>query len=45
MKQLFEKEQVFGIMGNVGTPTAIVALPYALQNKMLFTGRSRGACF
>jgi hypothetical protein len=43
MKQLFEKEQVFGIMGNVGTPTAIVALPYALQNKMLFYGAFTGA--
>ncbi len=43
MKHLFEKEQVFGIMGNVGTPTAIVALPYALQNKMLFYGAFTGA--
>jgi branched-chain amino acid transport system substrate-binding protein len=43
MKQLFEKEQVFGIVGNVGTPTAAVALPFSLQNKMLFYGAFTGA--
>src|SRR6202158_1868416 len=31
MKQLYEKDQVFGFVGNVGTPTAGVALPYALR--------------
>src|SRR5262245_50299414 len=31
MKQLYEKDQVFGLIGNVGTPTAVVALPYALD--------------
>src|SRR5215510_15842940 len=36
MKQLYEKDQVFGIVGNVGTPTAVVALPYALKQRMLF---------
>src|SRR6185312_10547800 len=29
MKELYEKEQVFGFVGNVGTPTAVVTLPYA----------------
>ena len=43
MKNLFEKEQVFGLVGNVGTPTAIVALPYALERKMLFFGAFTGA--
>jgi branched-chain amino acid transport system substrate-binding protein len=43
MKQLFEKDQVFGVIGNVGTPTAVVALPYALQRKMLFFGAFTGA--
>jgi branched-chain amino acid transport system substrate-binding protein len=43
MKQLFEKDEVFGILGNVGTPTAIVALPYALEQKMLFFGAFTGA--
>jgi len=43
MKQLYEKEQVFGIIGNVGTPTAMVAVPYALEHRMLFFGGFTGA--
>jgi len=43
MTQLFEKQQVFGFVGNVGTPTAVVALPYALQNHALFFGAFTGA--
>ncbi len=43
MKQLYEKDQVFGIVGNVGTPTAVVALPYALERRMLFFGAFTGA--
>jgi ABC-type branched-subunit amino acid transport system substrate-binding protein len=43
MKRLYEKEQVFGVIGNVGTPTATVALPYALDRKMLFFGAFTGA--
>lgn len=43
MKQLYDKEQVFGIIGNVGTPTAAVAVPYALQRKLLFFGAFSGA--
>jgi branched-chain amino acid transport system substrate-binding protein len=43
MKQLFEKDEVFGIVGNVGTPTAMVAVPYALEQKMLFFGAFTGA--
>src|SRR5215469_15594154 len=43
MKQLYEKDQVFGLVGNVGTPTAVVALPYALHRKMLFFGAFTGA--
>ena len=43
MKQLYEKDQVFGVVGNVGTPTAVVALPYALGRKMLFFGAFTGA--
>jgi ABC-type branched-subunit amino acid transport system substrate-binding protein len=43
MKQLYEKDQVFGIVGNVGTPTAVVALPYALEHRMLFYGAFTGA--
>ena len=29
MKHLYEKDQVFGIIGNVGTPTAAVSVPYS----------------
>jgi ABC-type branched-subunit amino acid transport system substrate-binding protein len=43
MKQLYEKDQVFGIIGNVGTPTAMVAVPYALERRMLFFGAFTGA--
>jgi ABC-type branched-subunit amino acid transport system substrate-binding protein len=43
MKQLYEKDQVFGIIGNVGTPTALVAVPYSLERKLLFFGAFTGA--
>jgi ABC-type branched-subunit amino acid transport system substrate-binding protein len=43
MKQLYDRDQVFGLVGNVGTPTAAVALPYALEHKMLFFGAFTGA--
>jgi ABC-type branched-subunit amino acid transport system substrate-binding protein len=43
MPQLYERDQVFGLVGNVGTPTAVVALPYALDRKMLFFGAFTGA--
>ena len=43
MKQLWDTDQIFGIIGNVGTPTAAVALPFALDHKMLFFGAFTGA--
>jgi ABC-type branched-subunit amino acid transport system substrate-binding protein len=43
MTQLHEKERVFGFIGNVGTPTAVVALPFALEQKTLFFGAFTGA--
>ena len=43
MKQLYEKEQVFGYIGNVGTPTAQVAIPYALEHRALFFGAFTGS--
>src|SRR5947208_11445391 len=43
MKQLFEKDEIFGIVGNVGTPTAVVGLPYALERRTLFFGAFTGA--
>jgi ABC-type branched-subunit amino acid transport system substrate-binding protein len=43
MKTLYDKDQVFGVIGNVGTPTAAVALPYALDHKMPFFGAFTGS--
>jgi branched-chain amino acid transport system substrate-binding protein len=43
MKQLFDKEQVFGFIGNVGTPTAAIAVPYALERRALFFGAFTGS--
>ncbi len=43
MKQLYDKEQVFGFIGNVGTPTAAVAVPYALERRALFFGAFTGS--
>jgi ABC-type branched-subunit amino acid transport system substrate-binding protein len=43
MKQLYEKDQVFGYIGNVGTPTAAVAIPYALERRTLFFGAFTGS--
>jgi len=43
MKQLCDKEHVFGFIGNVGTPTAAVAVPYVLDRRMLFFGAFTGA--
>jgi branched-chain amino acid transport system substrate-binding protein len=43
MKQLYDKEQVFGFIGNVGTPTAAVGIPYALERRTLFFGAFTGA--
>src|SRR5947207_6192948 len=43
MKELYEKERVFGFIGNVGTPTAVVGLPYALERRALFFGAFTGA--
>jgi ABC-type branched-subunit amino acid transport system substrate-binding protein len=43
MRQLYETDQVFGVIGNVGTPTAEVALPFALEHRMLFYGAFTGA--
>src|SRR5262249_37000439 len=43
MKKLYEKQEVFGFVGNVGTPTAVVALPFALERRALFFGAFTGA--
>ncbi|MGO9830262.1 MAG: ABC transporter substrate-binding protein [Myxococcaceae bacterium] len=43
VRELAEKRGVFGFVGNVGTPTAAVALPYALGRQMLFFTPFTGA--
>ena len=43
MHLLYDKEKVFGFIGNVGTPTAAVALPFALDHRALFFGAFTGA--
>jgi len=43
MHLLYDKEKVFGFIGNVGTPTAAIALPFALDHRALFFGAFTGA--
>jgi branched-chain amino acid transport system substrate-binding protein len=42
VKQLYEKDQIFGIIGSIGTATAAAALPYALERRLLFFGAFTG---
>lgn len=43
MKELFDKRKVFAVIGNVGTPTAKVTVPYAVGRKCLFFAPFTGA--
>ena len=43
MKELVENRHVFAVVGNVGTPTAEVAVPYANEKKTIFFGAFTGA--
>jgi ABC-type branched-subunit amino acid transport system substrate-binding protein len=43
VKELVENRKVFGFVGNVGTPTAAVAVPYANEKGVLFFGALTGA--
>jgi serine/threonine protein kinase/ABC-type branched-subunit amino acid transport system substrate-binding protein len=43
MKELYEKRKVFAVIGNVGTPTAVVTVPYALEKNLIFFGAFTGA--
>jgi len=43
MKQLYEQEKVFGFIGNVGTATAAVAVPFVLKQRVLLFGAFTGA--
>jgi ABC-type branched-subunit amino acid transport system substrate-binding protein len=42
MRQLVEQDKVFAIVGNVGTPTAAVSIPYCLERKVVFFGAFTG---
>lgn len=43
MKDLYYRDQVFAFIGNVGTPTAAVSVPFALEHSVLFFGAFTGA--
>ncbi len=43
MKDLVEARKVFAVVGNVGTPTAAVAVPYVNEKGILFFGAFTGA--
>jgi ABC-type branched-subunit amino acid transport system substrate-binding protein len=43
MKDLLDERQVFAVVGNVGTPTSVVAAPFAAQRKAIFFGAFTGA--
>jgi ABC-type branched-subunit amino acid transport system substrate-binding protein len=43
MKELYEKEQVFGFVDNYGSPTALISVPYALEHHAIYFGAFTGA--
>ncbi len=43
MRRLIEEDRVLAIIGNVGTPTAVTAIPIASASKTLFFGALTGA--
>jgi ABC-type branched-subunit amino acid transport system substrate-binding protein len=43
MKDLYEKRKIFGVIGNVGTPTAQKTLPYAQEKNLIYFGAFSGA--
>ncbi|MEN8179819.1 MAG: ABC transporter substrate-binding protein [Pseudomonadota bacterium] len=43
MRKLIDEEKVIAVMGNVGTPTAIVSVPIANEKKTLLFGAFTGA--
>jgi ABC-type branched-subunit amino acid transport system substrate-binding protein len=36
LKELYEKQQIFAMIGNVGTPEGAITVPFCLEKKMLF---------
>jgi len=43
MRQLINEEKVLAILGNTGTPTAVLTVPIAKNNKILMLGAYTGA--
>jgi branched-chain amino acid transport system substrate-binding protein len=43
MTQLYDKDQVFGFIGNIGTANTALAIPYALERRALFFGPLSGS--
>jgi ABC-type branched-subunit amino acid transport system substrate-binding protein len=43
MSQLYDKDQVFGFIGNIGTANTTLAIPYALERRALFFAPFSGA--
>ena len=43
MEELYSKHKVFGVIGNVGTPTAEKTVPFALEKQMIYFGGFTGA--
>ena len=43
MRKLIEEQNVIAIIGNVGTPTAVVTVPIAIENNIPFIGAITGA--
>jgi branched-chain amino acid transport system substrate-binding protein len=43
MRELLDRRGVFAVLGNVGTPTAQVAAPYAVGHKTIFFGALTGS--
>jgi len=43
MRQLIDEEKVLAILGNTGTPTAVLTVPIAKNNKILMLGAYTGA--
>jgi len=45
MRDLFETRKAFAVIGNVGTPTARLTAPYAIEHHLLFFAPMTGAEF
>jgi branched-chain amino acid transport system substrate-binding protein len=43
MTKLFDQDEVFAVIGNVGTPTAKAAIPFVRKHDMLFFGALTGS--